>query len=53
VEVESSRGVPQQCEREHSGHGRGAFGTMQQIWSDPDYRTAVLVRLEDGRYELF
>ena len=32
---------------------RGALGTVQQIWGDPDYRTAVLVRLEDGQYELF
>ena len=32
---------------------RGALGTVQQIWGDPNYRTALLVRLEDGRYELF
>ncbi len=32
---------------------RGAVGTVQQIWGNPNYRTASLVRLEDGRYELF
>ncbi len=32
---------------------RGAVGTVQQIWGDPNYRTALLVRLEDERYELF
>ena len=32
---------------------RGALGTVQQIWGNPNYRTALLVRLEDERYELF
>ena len=33
---------------------RGAVGTVQQIWGNPNYRTALLVRLEeDERYELF
>ncbi len=32
---------------------RGALGTVQQIWGNPNYHTALLVRLEDGRYELF
>jgi hypothetical protein len=32
---------------------RGLLGTVQQKWGNPDYHTAVLVRLEDGRYELF
>ena len=32
---------------------RGAVGTVQQIWGDPNYSTALLVRLEDERYELF
>ncbi len=32
---------------------RGAVGTVQQIWGNPNYHTALLVRLEDGRYELF
>jgi len=33
---------------------QGAVGTVQQIWGNPNYHTAVLVRLEDGdRYELF
>jgi hypothetical protein len=32
---------------------RGAVGTVQQIWANPNYRTALLVRMEDERYELF
>ena len=32
---------------------RGALGTVQQIWGNPNYHMALLVRLEDGRYELF
>ena len=32
---------------------RGALGTVQQIWRNPNYYTALLVRLEDERYELF
>jgi hypothetical protein len=33
---------------------RGAVGTVRQIWGNPNYRTALLVRLEeDERYELF
>ncbi len=32
---------------------RGALGTVQQIGAGPNYSTALLVRLEDGRYELF
>jgi hypothetical protein len=32
---------------------RGAVGTVQQTWSNPNYRTALLVRFEDGRYGLF
>ena len=32
---------------------RGAVGTVHQIWGNPNYRTAVLVWLQDGRYELF
>jgi hypothetical protein len=32
---------------------RGALGTVHQIWGNPNYSTALLVRLEDGRYELF
>jgi hypothetical protein len=32
---------------------RGALGTVQQIWGNPHYSTALLVRLEDARYELF
>jgi hypothetical protein len=32
---------------------RGALGTVQQIWGNPNYHTALLVRLEDERYELF
>ena len=33
---------------------RGALGTVHQIWGNPNYHTAVLVRLEeDERYELF
>ena len=32
---------------------RGAVGTVQQIWGNPNFATALLVRLEDERYELF
>jgi hypothetical protein len=32
---------------------RGTVGTVQQIGGNPDFATALLVRLEDGRYELF
>ena len=32
---------------------RGALGTVQQIWGNPNYHTALLVRLDDERYELF
>jgi hypothetical protein len=33
---------------------RGALGTVQQIWGNPNYSTALLVRMEeDARYELF
>jgi hypothetical protein len=33
---------------------RGALGTVQQIWRNPNYHTALLVRLEEHeRYELF
>ncbi len=32
---------------------RGALGTVQQIWGNPNYHTALLVRLEDERYEFF
>ena len=33
---------------------RGALGTVHQIWGNPNYSTALLVRLEeDERYELF
>jgi hypothetical protein len=32
---------------------RGAAGTVQQIWSNPTFATAMLVRLDDERYELF
>ena len=32
---------------------RGALGTLQQIWGNPNYSTALLVRLQDERYELF
>ena len=33
---------------------RGAVGTVRQIWGDPNYRTALLVRFdEDERYEIF
>jgi hypothetical protein len=33
---------------------RGAVGTVHQIWGNPNYSTALLVRLEEHeRYELF
>jgi hypothetical protein len=32
---------------------RGAVGAVHQIWGNPNFATALLVRLEDGRYELF
>ena len=32
---------------------RGAVGTVQQIWGNPNFATALLVRLDDERYELF
>jgi hypothetical protein len=33
---------------------RGMVGTVQQIWSSPNYHhTALLVRFEIGNYELF
>ena len=31
----------------------GAIGTVQQTWSNPNYRTALLVRFEGEQYELF
>lgn len=32
---------------------RGLFGTVEQRWGNPKHHTALLVRFEDGRYELF
>ncbi len=32
---------------------RGAPGTVRQAWTGPNYSTALLVRLEYGRYEFF
>ena len=32
---------------------RGVVGTVQQIWDNSNYRTALLVRFKDERYELF
>ena len=32
---------------------RGMVGTVEERWGNPDYHTALLVRLEDGRYEIF
>jgi len=41
-------------ERYRKAELRGAVGTVQQVWGNPEYRTALLVRFEeDERYELF
>jgi hypothetical protein len=32
---------------------RGALGTVRQISGNPNVATPLLVRLDDGRYELF
>ena len=40
-------------ERYRKADLRGAVGTVQQVWGNPNFATALLVRLEDGRYELF
>ncbi len=33
---------------------RSVLGTVQQIWGNPNYHTALLVRMEEEeRYELF
>jgi hypothetical protein len=32
---------------------RGFLGTVEQRWGNPHHHTALFVRLEDGRYELF
>jgi hypothetical protein len=32
---------------------RGLAGTVEQRWDNPNHHTALLVCLEDGRYELF
>jgi hypothetical protein len=32
---------------------RGLLGTVKQRWGNPNHHTALLVLLEDGRYELF
>jgi hypothetical protein len=32
---------------------RGLLGTVQQRWGSPNYRVALLVWLDEGRYELF
>ena len=32
---------------------RGLLGTVQQRWGSPDYRIALLVWLDEERYELF
>lgn len=32
---------------------RGLLGTVKERWGNPTHHTALLVRLEDGRYALF
>ncbi len=51
---EAQRGVRVRVGEGHrKAELRGAVGTVQQIWGNPSFATALLVRLEDERYELF
>ncbi len=51
---EAQRGVRVRVGEGHrKAELRGAVGTVQQIWGNPNFATALLVRLEDERYELF